>query len=174
MAGFGGQGVLLIGTLVAEAALSQGKNTTFMPSYGVEMRGGAANCTVVVSDDEIGSPVIANPMAGIIFAPAAMDKFGPKIKPSGLLIANSDMIPEELIKRDDLDLKYIPFNKTANEAGNSKAGNMVALGVFLEITKMVKIDLIEVAMKKVMAEKYHKFIPSNMEAISRGMELAKS
>ena len=173
MAGFGGQGVLLIGTLVAQAAIEAGLNTTFMPAYGVEMRGGTANCTVVVSDDEIGSPVISAPMAGIMFTLAALEKFEQKLKPSALLIANSDMINRDAIKRKDLKVVYIPFNSTAKEVGNPRAANMVALGAFLAKTGVVQIEGVEKAMRSVLAEKNHRFIPANIKAVQKGMELAK-
>jgi len=174
ISGFGGQGVLLIGNLLAHAAMDEGKSVAFMPSYGVEMRGGAAMCTVVISDGVVGSPVVKHPHALISFTEVAMQKFGPRVKPSGLLIVNTAMADPANLQRDDLETVAVNFREEAERAGNPRGLNMIALGIYLAKAKTVKLESIESTFPHVIAEKYHKFIPDNMKAVKRGMELAEN
>lgn len=172
-AGFGGQGVLVIGNLVAEAAIQEGKNVTFFPSYGVEMRGGTANCTVVMSDEPIGSPIIGHPMSCIVMNLPSLVKFTPLIKSGGLLLVNSSLVDPNEVKRNDIELIAIPLLKVAKELGNDRLANMVALGAYCEKSGSVRLESVFEAMKEVFDEHYHHLIPKNIEAVKKGSEIAK-
>lgn len=174
MAGFGGQGVLVVGNLVAEAAMRAGQNVTYMPSYGVEMRGGTANCTVVVSDKEIGSPIITHPLNALIFNPPSMSVYQDSVKDGGLIIYNSSLIEAEEIKRDDVKVAAVPFNSLADEMGNGRLANMIALGAAIGATGLLEVQQVGDAMPFVFAEKYHSFIPNNVKAVQRGVEYVQN
>src|SRR3989339_97153 len=126
IAGFGGQGVLMGGNILVHAAMYEGKYVTWMPSYGVEMRGGTANCTVVISEEEIGAPVVGHPQNVIALNLPSKDKFESLVKPGGLMIINSSLI-EAKVMRDDINALYIPLNKMADELGEPRALNMIAI-----------------------------------------------
>ena len=170
MAGFGGQGVLLIGNLLSLAAMEEGYHVSFLPSYGVEMRGGTANCTVVISSDEIGSPVVSTSHSAIIMNLPSLVKFEPRIKPGGLVILNSSLIPGNEVKRSDIELVAIPLNTLAEELGDTKLANMVALGALLEKTKIVSFRSIRASLKEALDQKYHQLIPADLDAIKKGAE----
>lgn len=172
MSGFGGQGILLMGNLLAQAAMNNGKGVAYMPSYGVEMRGGAAMCTVVISDGAVGSPVVGRPDAIIVFTVPALKKYGHRVREGGILILNSGMVPPDLVERDDIDFIPVDFGLEAEKIDNPRGANMVALGVYLAKTNVVKPEDIEKAFPDVITERNHKFIPGNMAAIKHGMELA--
>lgn len=172
MAGFGGQGILLIGNLLAESALLEGYNVTYLPSYGVEMRGGTANCTVVISDDEIGSPQVSAPQALLVMSEQARARFESRVKPNGLLIVNSSLVDTEKIVRKDLEVLSMSFNQIATELGNSRFANMIALGVYLGKRPLVKLASIEQILKEQLTGKKAEFIPMNLRAIEMGIELA--
>lgn len=174
ISGFGGQGVLLIGNLVAQAALNKGFEVAYMPSYGVEMRGGTAMCTVVIADRQVSSPVVGKPDSLIVFTQPAFLKFSEKVKEGGLLILNSGMIKVEKPTRNDIRVVPVDFRKEAEACGNPRGMNMIALGVYLGLENTVSVEAIGEAFPEVIAEKYHKFIPSNMEAIKRGVEIGKT
>lgn len=171
IAGFGGQGVLLVGSVLVRAAILDGKHVTWMPSYGVEMRGGTANCTVVISDEEIGSPVIGHPQNTIIFNLPSKDKFEPLMKSGGLMMVNSSLI-EDKVKRKDLNVLYFPGNKMADELGEPKSLNMIAIGAFAEATKIVSIDNLKKALDEVFLKKQN-LIEVNKKAIDMGAQFAK-
>ncbi len=171
MAGFGGQGILLIGNLLAEAALLEEYEVTYLPSYGVEMRGGTANCTVVISDTEIGSPQVSAPEVMLVMSQAAAERFEPNVKPNGLLIANSTLVEVGKFSRKDLEMVCLPFNKIATEMGNSRFANMVALGAYLGKRPLVKLESIGQVLKENLTGKKAEFIPMNMKAIEKGIEL---
>jgi 2-oxoglutarate ferredoxin oxidoreductase subunit gamma len=173
MAGFGGQGILLIGNLLAEAALLEGYEVTYLPSYGVEMRGGTANCTVVISDEEIGSPQVSAPQVMLVMSEQARERFEPRVKPGGLLIVNQSLCDITKISRKDLEILCLPFNKIADEIENSRFANMVALGVYLGKKPVVKLTSVEQTLKENLTGKKAQFIPSNLKAIEKGIELAK-
>jgi 2-oxoglutarate ferredoxin oxidoreductase subunit gamma len=170
-AGFGGQGVLLIGKMLAYAGMREGKEVSWMPSYGPEMRGGTANCTVVISDRPVGSPVIQSPAAVIAMNLPSLDKFEPNLRPGGLLLINSSLINREA-ERTDLRVVKIPANDVANELGNPRGANMVALGAYVGATGAVSYDEIERVVKEAFASK-PKVIDSNIEALRRGYELGR-
>ena len=174
MAGFGGQGVMLIGNLLAYGAMNQGKNVTFFPSYGVEMRGGTANCTVVISDEEIGSPIVGTPKSMIIMNKPSLDKFQPRLEKDGYLIFNSSLIDEKYINRDDVKVFNVPMNDLAMEIGNSRLANMIAIGAFIGLTKVVDIEILKESLKNVISERNLKFIPDNIKAIEKGLRLFNS
>ena len=171
MSGFGGQGVLLIGSLLAQTAMNEGKEVAYMPSYGVEMRGGAAMCTVVISDRMVTSPVVGRPDALIAFTGPALDKFGNRVRDGGLLILNTSMAPLNKVIRNDIKLIGVNLREEAESINVPRGPNMIALGIYLAQTKIVKTLNIEATFPEVIAEKYHTLIPSNMEAIKKGIEI---
>ncbi|NLW17622.1 MAG: 2-oxoacid:ferredoxin oxidoreductase subunit gamma [Firmicutes bacterium] len=130
LAGFGGQGVMLMGQMLAYAGMTEGKNVSWLPSYGPEMRGGTANCTVVVSDKPVGSPLITRPGILVAMNLPSLDKFEDNVKPGGLLVYNSSLISRPP-KRDDIEVLAVPANEIANELGNDRIANMVVLGALL-------------------------------------------
>lgn len=174
IAGFGGQGVMLIGNLLAYAAMKEGKFVTYLPVYGVEMRGGTANCTIVISDREIGSPVVGKPHAAIVMNLPSFLKYEPRILPQGLLLINASLITPEKPLRKDIEILPIPANEIAIKNGNPKLANMVILGAFVERTRLVQLDSLFQSLEKVMDEKYHFLIPSNIQSIKIGAEYAKN
>lgn len=172
LAGFGGQGVLAVGNIIAEAAMRAGLHVTFMPSYGVEMRGGTANCTVVISDHEIGSPIITHPRNAVFFNLPSLAHYQPDVAANGMLIYNSSLIDTSEVKRNDLRVVPIPFNTLADSMGKTRLSNMIALGAILSLAEILGIEEVGAAMPFVFAEKYHKFLPTNMEAVKKGFEYA--
>ena len=172
IAGFGGQGVMLIGQLLSNAAMMQGSKTVWMPSYGPEMRGGTANCTVVVSDEEIGSPVVPEPGAVVAMNRPSLDKFEPRIKPGGLLIINSSLIKRKA-ERDDIHVIYVPANELAErEIGTVKSANMIVLGAYIGHTGAATAEIVKKAMAKKMVGK-ERFLPANKAALDLGIRLAE-
>lgn len=171
-AGFGGQGIMLIGQMVAYAGMGEGKQVSWLPSYGPEMRGGTAYCSVVVSDDPIGSPVNRNPSCCVVMNRPSLEKFAPKVKPGGLLVVNSSLIPITA-ERDDIDELLVPCNDLAMELGAGKAANMVVLGAFVGRTDVVKLESLDLLVDKQFAKK-PKFIPLNKEALRVGYERGKA
>lgn len=173
IAGFGGQGILLAGNILAYAAMKEGKHVTFLPTYGVEMRGGTANCAVVVSTKEIGSPIIGSPLSAIIMNHPSLMKFGNHLKPGGLLLLNSSLVnPKNVLKRE-VELVPIPLNEIASQLGNAKLANMVALGAYVEKTQIIKEASISDALINVLDERHHTMIPANLEAIKQGWDFIR-
>ncbi|MEA2031294.1 MAG: 2-oxoacid:acceptor oxidoreductase family protein [candidate division Zixibacteria bacterium] len=150
-AGFGGQGIMTAGQLLAYSGISEGKQVAWIPSYGPEMRGGTAYCTVVVSDKRIGSPIVTSPQCICVFNRPSFDKFGPKVKPGGIFIVNSSLI-DASSDRTDFTEMLIPANKMALEAGNAKAANVLILGAFVGASKVVDIGTVS----KMLGEKLGK------------------
>lgn len=169
-AGFGGQGVMSMGQLLAYAGMIEGKNVSWLPSYGPEMRGGTANCAVTVSDEEIGSPIITNDadVAMIMNLPSLI-KFENDVKPGGKIFINSSLITKK-VERTDVDVYYIDANELAKEIGNPKAANLVMLGALLKSMSIVDIESILEAFKKVFGPSKEKFIPQNRDALVKGGE----
>ena len=174
ISGFGGQGVLVIGNLLAYAAMKEGRYVTYLPTYGVEMRGGTANCTVVISSREIGSPVVGRPHAAIVMNLPSLVKYEPRILPNGLLLINSSLIDPKKTSRQDIELLPTPVNEIAIENGNPKLANMVALGAFNEKTKLVQMTSLFESLEKVLDDRYHHLIPSNIKALQIGAEFVQS
>ncbi len=173
IAGFGGQGVLSMGQTLGYASMVEGKNVTWMPSYGPEMRGGTANCITILSDEEISSPIISVFDTGIILNQPSMDKFAPKVKKGGLIIYESTTILHPT-DRKDIEVYAIPAAETANQMKNTKIANMILLGAYLERKPVVGIDSIIAALKKVLPERYHHLLELNRNALLKGQELIRS
>jgi 2-oxoglutarate ferredoxin oxidoreductase subunit gamma len=169
LAGFGGQGVLLIGKLLAYAGMKAGKEVTWMPAYGPEMRGGTCNCTVVISDHQIGAPVTKHPHGLIVLNLPSLDKFEDSVRPGGVVVVNTALI-NRLPHRTDLVVVPAACNEVAKEAGTAKAANMVALGAFLGASGLVDIDLVKRALEDTFAAR-PKLVPINMVALSKGYEI---
>ena len=168
IAGFGGQGVLSLGQFIAYSAMYEGKNVTWLPSYGPEMRGGTANCSVVVSDEPVASPIIAFLDTLIAMNKPSLDKFVDKVKPGGLIIVNSSIIKDK-VKRTDVKVCYINANELSLQAGNTKTANIVVLGAFMKQTGLfAKEDVIK-SIEKIFAKK-PKVIPMNIKAFEIGYE----
>ncbi|MBS7526026.1 2-oxoacid:acceptor oxidoreductase family protein [Fusibacter paucivorans] len=173
-AGFGGQGVMLMGQLISYAGMIEGKEVSWLPSYGPEMRGGTANCAVMVSDKPIGSPVITdNATTAIIMNLPSLDKFETDVIADGNLLINSSLI-EKKAAREDLKVYYVPANEIANDLGNLKTANMVMLGAYLELTKAVEIESVLSALKKTLGDAKAHLIDINREAIKKGAEAVRA
>lgn len=169
-AGFGGQGVLRLGQLVSYAGMISGKQVSWLPSYGPEMRGGTANCNVIISDDPVGSPIVTSATTVVALNGPATDKFVSSVKPGGNIIINSSLVDRK-IERDDIKAYYVPANDIALELGNIKVVNMVMLGAYLEVTKAFDEKTAEEALRHVLNKE--KLIPINMEAIAKGAAAVK-
>ena len=173
IAGFGGQGVMALGQLLTFSGMTEDKKVSWLPSYGPEMRGGTANCNVIISEEAVGSPVVTEATAAIVMNRPSLDKFEDTIVPGGKLIINSSLIDRKC-KRDDIDVYYIPANEIANDLGNARVANMVMLGAFLESTKAVKVDtILNKAFTAVFGENRSHLLPINKEALEKGAELVK-
>ena len=171
-AGFGGQGVLSLGKLIAYAGLIEGKEVSWMPSYGPEMRGGTANCIVIVSDSRISSPIVTKFDTAILLNQPSVDKFEKAVKPGGLLIYEQSTVIHPPT-RTDIDILCIAANEEADKLQAKQVANMVMAGAFLEKRPLLKIETIVDALKKALPERRHNLIPFNEKALVRGKELAK-
>lgn len=172
MAGFGGQGVMAMGKILVEAALKEGKNVSWLPSYGPEMRGGTANCNVIVSDEPVGAPVVSEATAALILNKPSLAKFEGDVIPGGVLIINSSLIDQKAT-RDDIKVYYVPANDIANELGTGKIANMVMLGAYLEASGAAKQDTIMEIISEIFSGKKASAIPLNKEALVRGAACIK-
>ena len=168
ISGFGGQGGLAIGKNLVEAGMAEGLNVTWAPSYGPEMRGGTANCSVVLSDKPVGSPVFARTTELIALNEPSLAKFEAGVIPGGTVFVNSNVVTDK-VSRPDLTAYYIPCNDIAVEVGNDKVANMVMLGAYVGATKILKPETIEAMIEEMFAGRKAKFIPLNIEAFRRGM-----
>lgn len=172
IAGFGGQGVLLMGQLMAYAGMLDGREVSWMPAYGPEMRGGSANCSVVISDSPVGSPKVEDADVVIAMNRPSMDLFESAVVPGGLLIYNSSLIDVKP-SRTDIACVAVNCNDIAQELGNDRVANMVMLGALMERTKPFDVELLVEALRHKLGARKEKLIPLNREAISRGMEAAR-
>jgi 2-oxoglutarate ferredoxin oxidoreductase subunit gamma len=173
IAGFGGQGVLSMGKILAYAGLMEDKEVTWFPSYGPEQRGGTANVTVILSDDKISSPVLNGYDIAIILNQPSLDKFESKVKPGGILIYDGYGISKPPVRKDIRIFRTDAMNTAASE-GNSKAFNMIVLGGMLKLCPMVTLESVMKGLKKSLPERNHKFLPMNEKAILRGMEIIQA
>ena len=171
MAGFGGQGILLIGKMLAYAGMHEGKEVSWLPSYGPEMRGGTCNCTVVISDRSVGSPVIQSPRAVVAMNLPSLDKFEPHLRAGGLLLINTSLINREPA-RGDVRVVKVPANEIANELGNPRGANMVALGAYVGASGSVSLEEVEQVVRETFAGK-PKVVDVNLEALHRGFEIGR-
>ncbi|MBL7742174.1 MAG: 2-oxoacid:acceptor oxidoreductase family protein [Chitinophagaceae bacterium] len=172
VSGFGGQGVLSLGMTLAYAGMVENKEISWMPSYGPEMRGGTANCIVILSDNKISSPILSMFDSAIVLNQPSMDKFAPRVKPGGLLLYESASILQPAI-RTDIIITGIPAITEALKMKNAKVMNMIMLGAYLQLKPVVQNDSIIEALAKVLPEKYHNLLPINRQALESGEELAK-
>ncbi|OAT86502.1 2-oxoacid:acceptor oxidoreductase family protein [Desulfotomaculum copahuensis] len=172
IAGFGGQGVLSTGQLLAYAGMLEGRHVAWIPSYGPEMRGGTANCGVTIADRPISSPVVSEPTTLIAMNRPSLEKFEPDVQPGGLILVNSSLIDIKA-RRTDVRVEYIKANELAEEIGNSKVANNIILGALLEITGVVSIDAVEESLRKVLPAHHHDLIPVNRRALELGRELMR-
>jgi 2-oxoglutarate ferredoxin oxidoreductase subunit gamma len=172
IAGFGGQGVMLIGNLLAYAGMRQGLNVTYIPVYGPEMRGGTANCTVVLSEEEIGSPIIQRPHTLIIMNRPSLDKFQPRLQDGGVQVINSSLVDPELAEKDRVKTVLVPANDIADKLGNTRMANMVAIGGYVQATQVMNLQTVIDSLEKVISPHYAHLIPKNAEAITAGAEAA--
>lgn len=172
IAGFGGQGVLSMGKILAYSGLMEGKEVSWMPSYGPEQRGGTANVTVILSDDPISSPILNEFDVAIILNQPSLDKFESKVKPGGILIYDGYGIHTP-IKRTDISVYRVDAMEAVAEMQNEKAFNMIILGGLLKVSPMVKIENVLLGLKKSLPERHHKLIPMNEAAIRKGMEIIR-
>jgi 2-oxoglutarate ferredoxin oxidoreductase subunit gamma len=172
ISGFGGQGALFAGQLLTYTGLDEGRHVTWIPSYGPEMRGGTAHCIVIISDDDIGSPIIRQPSVCIVMNPPSMDKYEPLVKPGGLLVANSTLVRART-ERDDIEAVYIPANELAAELGNVKMANVVLLGAMLGSREILPIDSVKRTLETHIPERRRHIIEPNKRALERGVRFAR-
>ena len=169
IAGFGGQGVLSLGQFIAYSAIHDGKEVTWLPSYGPEMRGGTSNCSVVVSNEQVASPIIACPDSLIVMNKPSLTKFESKLKKGGTIIVNSSLIDTK-VSRDDIRAVYINANELALEAGNAKTANIVVLGAYIKISGLFSAETVKNVIKEKFSSK-PKVIPANIKAFDIGYNL---
>ncbi|MBQ8592788.1 MAG: 2-oxoacid:acceptor oxidoreductase family protein [Bacteroidaceae bacterium] len=172
IAGFGGQGVLSMGKILAYSGLMENKEVSWMPAYGPEQRGGTANVTVIVSDERISSPILSQYDVAIILNQPSLEKFEDKVKPGGILMYDGYGISTPPTRKD-IKVCRIDAMDAAAELGNAKAFNMIVLGGLLKLKPMVTIESVVKALKKTLPERHHHLIPMNEEAIRKGMEIVK-
>jgi 2-oxoglutarate ferredoxin oxidoreductase subunit gamma len=169
--GFGGQGALFAGQLMTYAGMDAGYQVTWIPSYGPEMRGGTAHCTVIISDRPIGSPIIRNPTIAVVLNPPSMRKYESLVRPGGMLVLNSTLVRERT-DRDDITEIAVPANELAAELGNVKMANVVLLGAMLVHRPIVSLDELEAVLEEHLEGKKRRFIEPNKRALRRGAEYA--
>ena len=173
IAGFGGQGVLFAGQVLAYAALDTGHEVTWIPSYGPEMRGGTANCTVIIADEEIGSPLVKYPPAVIALNLPSFDKYEALVQPGGVIVVNESMVDRKA-EREDITVIYVPGNEMAEACGDRRLLNMVMTGALLAAFDVLSPDDAKTALKAHLPAKHQKLIPNNFDAMDRGFAHAKA
>ncbi|MGE5140793.1 MAG: 2-oxoacid:acceptor oxidoreductase family protein [Rudaea sp.] len=171
ISGFGGQGVLFAGQLLAYAALEEGRHVTWIPSYGPEMRGGTAHCTVIISDEEIGSPLVRNPSAVLVFNPPSMTKYTKLVKPGGVLIVDSTLIAERSGRNDILEID-LRAKDMAVELGFAQIANLVMVGALVGATGVLKLETLDKILEEHLGERHRKALEPNKLALRRGYEYA--
>jgi len=172
VAGFGGQGVLTAGQLLAYAGNAEGRQVSWVPAYGPEQRGGTANCSVVISDQPVACPLVSEPTACIVMNQPSLEKFESHVRPGGVLVVNTSLCTAHPT-RSDITVVEVAASDLAVQLGSVKFANMVALGALLAVQPMVEVDSILKALTKVMGEDKARFIPINREALQTGIEAAR-
>jgi 2-oxoglutarate ferredoxin oxidoreductase subunit gamma len=172
ISGFGGQGTLFAGQVLAYAALDAGKQVTWIPSYGPEMRGGTAHCTVIISDEEIGSPIVRNPTLAVALNLPSLDKYERLVQPGGLLVANASLINRE-VERKDIQAIHIPANKIAQEIGNMRLANMAAIGAMITTRPILTIESLKQALGDHLPKRHKNLLPANYKALDQGAAFAE-
>lgn len=168
-AGFGGQGIMMMGRLLAYAGMIEGKCVTCLPSYGPEMRGGTANCTVILSTKRIGSPYVTEPSSLIAMNQPSLNRFEHAVRPDGVVLLNSTMINRE-VRRKDITVAKVAASKIAEDLGNIRTANMVALGAFVGAKPIVSIDSLLIALEKVLPKRHEDLLTMNTAALQRGLQ----
>jgi 2-oxoglutarate ferredoxin oxidoreductase subunit gamma len=171
-AGFGGQGVLFAGQLLSYAGMAENLHVTWIPSYGPEMRGGTANCTVILSEEEIGAPIVRHPTIAVVLNLPSMEKYEPLVKPGGLLIVNSSLIPLTS-ERQDIRTIYVAASDIATELGNPRMANMVILGALIGATQIVSLETVAQQLDEHLSQRQRKWLEPNITALKKGAELGK-
>ena len=171
-AGIGGQGLMTMGQILASAALSEGKQASYLPSYSPEVRGGWANCTVVISENSIGSPTVGEPSALVALERTSLAKHGPTVKPGGLIVLNASLIPEPL-QRDDVRIIGVPATEMADELGNAYVVNSIMLGAYVAATEAVTLDSVAEAVRQQLRSRFH-LLDVNMDALQKGADFVAS
>jgi 2-oxoglutarate ferredoxin oxidoreductase subunit gamma len=170
ISGFGGQGVLFAGQLLAYAALDHGYHVTWFPSYGPEMRGGTAHCTVIIADEEIGAPLVRRPETAIVMNQPSLDKYEPLVVDGGLIIINSSLVNRQ-VEREDLDVVLVPANDLAEELGESRLANMILIGAMLGRKQIFSLDQINASLEAHIPEHRRDLLGLNYEALQKGFEI---
>ncbi len=171
-AGFGGQGVLTIGKFIAKAGMKEGKNVSWLPSYGPEMRGGTANVSTVIADEAIASPIVSYPDILVALNQPSLDKFGASVRANGVVVINTNMCPYGL-KRDDVQIIAAPLSDMATEIGSSMVLNMLAIGIVIGKTNLIKYETMEEDLNSFLKTKNPELLEMNLHAIKRGMDLGR-
>jgi 2-oxoglutarate ferredoxin oxidoreductase subunit gamma len=171
IAGFGGQGVLFAGQVLAYAAMDNGFVVTWIPSYGPEMRGGTANCTIIISDEEIGSPLVRNPRASVVLNLPSLEKYEPSVAAGGVLIANSSLINRGPLRQDITNV-FLPASDMAEALGDKRLMNMVTLGALLACLPVLPVTAIEKALQDHLPERHKQLLPVNFKALREGANFA--
>lgn len=171
VAGFGGQGVMMIGKLLAHSGMMENRNVSWLPSYGPEMRGGTANCNVIISEHIIGAPVVTEASCVIAMNLPSLDKFEQTVKPGGRLLINSSLI-ERKSKRDDVQVLEIPVNDIASKQGSLKVANVVMLGAYITLSHVVKKETVLQAIEEVLGKTKRHLLDINVKALEEGIRFA--
>jgi len=170
ISGFGGQGIMSLGQMLSYSGLDEGREVSWLPSYGPEMRGGTANCQVIISDEPIASPVISQADSVIIMNMPSLDKFEPMVKRGGRLFINSSLVLKKA-RRQDIEVYYIPANEIAARVGNPKTAGMAVLGAYLKAAGIVKAQSVLDSLARVLGGKKPAVMPANIEAMRLGADL---
>jgi 2-oxoglutarate ferredoxin oxidoreductase subunit gamma len=170
IAGFGGQGVIMAGKLIAYAGMLEGKFVSHIPSYGVEMRGGTANCSVIVSDTEVASPLVPHPTTLIAMNQPSLDKFEGLVVPGGNIFINKSLIDRK-VERSDVNVYYVPANNIAEEAGSGRAANLAMIGAFIAVTGVASKDGVKNSLSEVISKRNLKYLDINYKAFDMGFDL---
>ncbi|MHC0036876.1 2-oxoacid:acceptor oxidoreductase family protein [Pseudoneobacillus sp. C159] len=173
IAGFGGQGVMSMGQLLAYAGMYERKHVSWLPSYGPEQRGGTANCAVVISHDPVGSPLVSRPTTAIVLNNPSLEKFEPKVRAGGLLIIDTSLVTLDS-NREDINVIRMDATQLAIELGNKRIANMILLGAFLEKTQILGMEAIMESLKKVLSEDKHHLLEINRQALLKGTTIIQT
>ncbi len=171
ISGFGGQGALFAGQLLAHAALDDNRHTTWIPSYGPEMRGGTAHCVVIISDDEIGSPVVRNPRAALVLNLPSLDKYEPLVKPGGVLVVNESLVDRKPT-RTDIEVVMVRANEEAEAIGDRRLANLVMVGALLQRLPVITLEALGKSLDRHIPAHRRNLLEANLRALQRGAELA--
>lgn len=172
LSGFGGQGALFAGQVLAYAGLEAGRHVTWIPSYGPEMRGGTAHCTVIISDDEIGSPIVHHPAGAIVMNIPSLERYEGLVREGGVLVVNASLVDRQP-QRSDLVCLLIHATEEAEAIADKRLANMVLLGAYLQAAPIFTLEQVGEALERHIAEHRRKLVPANMQALKRGAELAR-